>query len=343
MTEAIHPELSLRSEKLSTASGVVRIYAAGGCGINLAAMIGDLEPQIGISGTDVVYVDTSASNLYKVGKNAKIYALEGVDGSGKVRRENSSAIADKIGDLLLEHRPRDLNVVVFSASGGSGSVFGPLIVKALLERDEAVVAFVVGSTESAITATNTLNTLKSMDVISTSAKAPVVMFYTQNPPDVPRSEIDKSVVTAINALLVLGSKQNEGLDTRDLKHFLRYDRACRAQPQLSLMEIVTTGDPKTISGVGVNHIISLASVFRSTDALPLAMKNEYQCTGYLPVECQQWPHEEIHFIVHTDELPAIVKAVNESVKEYEQFATSRPKAIRVVGDEETDADSGLIL
>lgn len=329
--------------ELNDKAGIVRIYGAGGCGINLASKIGNRSPQVGLAGTDVVYVDTSLSNLRKVGKDAKVYALEGVDGSGKVRRENSNAIADKIGDLLLEHRPHDLNIVVFSASGGSGSVFGPLIVKALLERDEPVVAFVVGSTESAITATNTLNTLKSLSAISNSANAPVVMYYSQNPENVPRSEIDTSVVTALNAFLVLGSKQNEGLDTRDLMHFFRYDRASRAQPQLSLLEIVTTREPAELTAIGVNHIISLASVFRSTDALPFPMKNEYQCTGYLPEECADWKHDEIHFIVHTGEIGAIVKSVESAVKEYDEFATSRSKPVSILGnDQEIDA-SGLVL
>lgn len=324
-------------------AGVVRIYGAGGCGINLAAKVGTRQPEIGIAGADVVYVDTSLSNLRKQTETDKVYVLEGVDGSGKVRRENSGAIADKIGDLLLAHRPHDLNIVVFSASGGSGSVFGPLIVKALLEREEPVVAFVVGSTESAITTTNTLNTLKSLDAIAERAEAPLVMYYAQNPDDVPRSTVDESILIAINALLVLGSKQNEGLDTRDLTHFFRYDRACRTQPQLSLLEIVTTNDPAAIRDCGVNHVISLASIYRSTDALLLNVPNEYQCTGYLPEECAGWKHDEIHFIIHSDEVKAIVENVSAKVAAYDEFTSSRSKPVKVISSKDSVDDTGLVL
>lgn len=329
--------------KPSEKAGVVRIYGAGGCGINLASKIGTRQAEVGLAGTDVVYVDTSLSNLRKQSEADKVYVLEGVDGSGKIRRENSGAIADAIGDLLLAHRPHDLNIVMFSASGGSGSVFGPLIVKALLERDEPVVAFVVGSTESAITATNTLNTLKSLDVISERAEAPLVMYYAQNPEDVPRSQIDESILVAIHALLVLGSKQNEGLDTRDLKNFFRYDRACRTQPQLSLLEIVTTNDPAAIRECGVSHVISLASIYRSTDSLLLNVPNEYQCTGYLPEECAEWKHDEIHFIVHTDEVKAIVDNVTAKVTAYDEFSASRSKPVKVSSSKDTVDESGLVL
>lgn len=323
-------------------AGVVRIYGAGGCGISLASQIGCQPADVGLAATDVVYVDTSLSNLRNQSDDDQVYILQGVDGSGKIRRENSDAIADKIGDLLLAHRPHDLNIVCFSASGGSGSVFGPLIVKALLERDEPVVAFVVGSTESAITATNSLNTLKSLDVISARAGAPLIMYYGQNPSDVPRSVVDRAMVSAMRAFRVLGSKQNEGLDSRDLKNFFRYDRACRAQPQLSLLEIVTTGDPKEINDTGVSHVISVASVFRSTDALPLAMPSEYQCSGYLPNECSEFD-EQMHFLIHTDEVARIVKSVSEEVKRYDEFAKSHQAKTKISSADDSVDDTGLVL
>lgn len=324
-------------------AGTLRIYGCGGCGINLAMLLGQQPAELGLASVDVVCVDTSRSNLKQQDDGSSTYLLDGVDGSGKIRRENSDAIADKIGDLLLEHRPQDLNIVCFSASGGSGSVFGPLIVKALLERDEPVVAFVVGSTESAITATNTHNTLKSLDVISDRAGAPLIMYYGQNLSDEPRSVIDRALVSAMSAFRVLVSKQNEGLDSRDLKNFFRYDRACRAQPQLSLLEIVTTGEAKEIAAIGVSHVISVASVFRSTDALPLRMPNEYQCTGYLPAECGEAFGDELHFLVHTDEVGKIVKSVYDQVKEYEEFAKSRSAKTKIVDDKDKVEDSGLVL
>ena len=324
-------------------AGVLRVYGCGGCGIGLASLLLKDESSVGYADLDVVHVDTSLSNLRTQGQGAPAYVLDGVDGSGKIRRENSDAIADKIGDLLLEHRPHDLNIVCFSASGGSGSVFGPLIVKALLERDAPVVAIVVGSTESAITATNTLNTLKTLDAITDLVDAPLIMYYGQNPSDQPRSVVDKAMVSAMRAFRVLGSKQNEGLDTRDLKNFFRYDRASRAQPQLSLMEIATTGDAKEIAACGVNHVISVASIFRSTDALPLAMPNEYQCSGYLPAGAPESVPEEMHFLIHTDEVAKIVKAIQDEVKGYEEFANSRGARTRVVGEKDKVTDKGLVL
>lgn len=325
-------------------AGNVRIYGCGGCGINLAAKVGQHPAELGLAAVDVVLVDTSRSNLKSVATEGfNTYLLDGVDGSGKIRRENSEAIADKIGDLLLEHRPLDLNIVCFSSAGGSGSVFGPLIVKALLERDAPVVAFMVGSMESAITATNSLNTLKSLDVISERADAPLVIYYNQNRRDEPRSNVDRDLVNAMLAFRVLGSKQNEGLDSRDLQNFLRFDRACRAQPQLSLLEIIATRDVEEIAQLGINHVISVASIFRSTDALPFPMPNEYQATGYLPAGIGEAHPEELHFVIHTDEVSKILKSLTDSVKEFEDFAKSRSNKVRIVGNDDATDESGLIL
>ena len=325
-------------------AGKVRIYGCGGCGINLAAKVGAHPAELGLSAVEVVFVDTSRSNLKSAStEGIPSYLLDGVDGSGKIRRENSDAIADRIGDLLLEHRPLDLNIVCFSSAGGSGSVFGPLIVKALLERDAPVVAFMVGSVESAITATNSLNTLKSLDVIADRAAAPLVVYYNQNRRDEPRSKVDADFVNAMLAFRVLGSKQNEGLDSRDLQNFLRFDRACRAQPQLALLEIIASRDVEEIASLGINHVISVASIFRDTDALPFPLPNEYQATGYLPAGIGEAHPEELHFVVHTDEVGKLLKSLTDSVKEFDDFAKSRSNKVRIVADDEDTDASGLIL
>ena len=323
-------------------SHAVRIYGAGGCGINIASVIGDRPATGSTAATECVYVDTSKSNLSKVKDDkAAVFLLEGVDGSGKVRKENYNEISDKVGELLLAHGPLDLNLVVFSCSGGSGSVYGPLIVRELLLRGAAVIALVVGSKESAITANNTLNTLKSLENIVRKTEASLVMHYNQNPTDSPRTAVDAAVLAAIQSLLVLGSSVNDGLDSKDLANFLRFERATRVQPRLALLDISTSNDPELLSEMGVSNVISLASIYDSAEYVPLQVPYEYLAEGIRP------PAEELpaalHFVTHTDELKAIVKGLTETVQYFDTIHQSRSQALSITGDKDQVEDDGLVL
>lgn len=325
----------------------VKIFGCGGCGITWADMVSKQAQQVGRAVPEIIYVDTSKSNLDdKNVVDAKTFLLSDVDGSGKVRRDNSEAIMQKVGDLLMQHQPADLNIVLFSAGGGSGSVFGPLLVRELLLRDKPVVAFVVGTTENAITATNTLNTLKSLDLIAREqTKAPVVMHYSQNPTDKPSSSVDLSVVAAIELLLVFGSKQNVGLDTRDLRNMLRYDHATKVPSQLSLLEITTANTVEEIKNMGVDHVISVGSIYRTPEnALPLPVMSEYGCVGYLPTTASVDIPSEFHLLIHTDEVREIVNAIQVKVNQYEEFNRARAEANKVATSSDVvDSGSKLIL
>lgn len=325
----------------------VNIYGCGGCGITWANMVAQNLPQPGRAAPQIIYVDTSKSNLDdKDTEGAKTFLLSDVDGSGKVRRDNSEAIASKIGDLLMQQPPAALNIVLFSAGGGSGSVFGPLLVRELLQRDKPVVAFVVGAMENAITASNTLKTLKSLDLISREqVKAPLVMHYSQNPTDASSSSVDVSVVAAIELLLIFGSKQNIGLDSRDVRNMLRYEHATSVAPQLSLLEITTARSADEIAEMGVDHVISVGSIYRSSeDALPLPVMSQYGCTGFLPTDASVGFPNEFHLLIHTDEVRNIVNSIQARVNAFEEFNRARAEANKVASSSDVvDSGSNLIL
>ena len=221
----------------------VRIYACGGCGISIADKFEQNTEQFEGRGVpDIVRLDTSRSNLRKGVDYANLFLIDGKDGAGKIRRENYPEISAAMGQILLEHGPLDLRIVLFSASGGTGSVFGPLLIGELLKKSASVVAVVVGSTESAITAENTLNTFRSLDGVVKSTQSGAVMFYEENPLDSSRVGVDQTISTVLNALLVMGAGNHYGLDTKDVGNFLRFDLGARVPPQLALLELVSSAE-----------------------------------------------------------------------------------------------------
>lgn len=89
----------------------IKVYAAGGAGINVAKQLTDLD-------IDVNMIDTSESNLKACGTN-NVFLVDGLDGAGKNRKISYDNFKDISSDVLIKFKPSEqLNVVISSVSGG---------------------------------------------------------------------------------------------------------------------------------------------------------------------------------------------------------------------------------
>ena len=89
------------------------VFAVGGTGANIAKRIGDLD-------INVVFVDTSESNLKSVTTN-NVFLVEGMDGAGKKMADTYENFKDIATDVFLKHPPSEfLNVATFRNSDGGG-------------------------------------------------------------------------------------------------------------------------------------------------------------------------------------------------------------------------------
>lgn len=208
----------------------IRIYACGGAGTNIVS-------QISAEDAAVCYIDTSGANLTQDMNLDNVYRIEGLNGSGGNRRENYHTIAKEIAPILERFPAGDFNIVVHSASGGSGSTIGPLVMKALLEQKAATVCVVIGADDSAIRVGNTINTLKSLESISLLTEQPVVMSYHENTSGVPRGSIDTEARYVLEALIILASQENRELDGQDVTNWVQYHKVSPVRPQLSFLNV----------------------------------------------------------------------------------------------------------
>lgn len=119
-SETMNAPVSAPVASTSTPKGRLVCYMAGGTGINiakqLAAQIKKLDLSIAAQ-VEIVLIDTSESNLSGQ-KDSSVYLLKGLDGSGKIRKENHQAISRAALNILEKHQPGDLNIVVSSLAGG---------------------------------------------------------------------------------------------------------------------------------------------------------------------------------------------------------------------------------
>ncbi|MBH14126.1 MAG: hypothetical protein CMF37_15520 [Leeuwenhoekiella sp.] len=316
----------------------LRIYAAGGCATNLAKPFVGLESSDIYADIDPVFVDTSMSNIEGPITEEMCYILPDVDGSGKVRRENHQRISDSIKDIVSIHPPGDFNIVMFSAAGGSGSVAGPLIARHLLEIEAPLICIVVGSTDSAITCTNTLNTLKSLDSISQAAELPITLFYEENGAGVKRSEIDKRVKGAIGSISALVSGNNRELDTKDISTWVYYNRASKVEPQLSQLSILR--DNTAVEGL--NEPISIASLLADPDTEMPEAAPDYQCIGYHRDQSGEVP--DMHLVISVNGIERIYEGIAKAHGTYEKSTSKRSLDRKTfVGGGDQVTKDGMVL
>lgn len=322
--------------------GKVRLYCCGGAGTNIGSML-ELHrntKETGFAEVEITYIDTSRSNMKEEINSANCFILEGLDGSGKIRAENYEPISESIKAILHKFKPADLNIVISSGSGGSGSVIGPLITSELLANGAPVISMLVGSSDTRLDINNTLKTIKSYEAIAIKRNAPVVAYYAQNSGDTPRATVDKEIKSTIVSLCMLFSRQNRELDTKDLFNWLHFDRTTTYPVQLASLSITTDTD-----ALDIGNLISVATLAKDGDNTTIADLPEYQCVGYLPegINNNASASSPLHFITSDGLFSSIASGLNNVLKELERAQEARPKRAGILSGNDKETDTGMVL
>ncbi len=319
----------------------VHIYGCGGMGTNVVSIYRNAEQEPNMPELAVSFIDTSLSNLSKHGiSESEACVLDGLDGSGKLRKENANVISDNIKQILLNRKPGDFNIVVFSASGGSGSVAAPLIMKELLSRKIPVVGVMVGSQESLITTQNTINTFKSLDAIARQVEQPVVVFYRHMESLKDRSKMDTEVRGAIGYLTFMNASSIHELDRMDINNWLFYPRVTSQGPTLTSLEIFN----EDAGAWGTKSPITVLTLCTSTDHAHSSVTPEYQCCGYVAESAlEQTRSHAIHFVTDAEYIRRQIKDVQVRLDDMIAQRDSRISPNALVSKDDSIHGSGLVL
>lgn len=252
-------------------SNTMRVYFCGGAAINIAsAMVarsGYGHPSDARARLEVALIDTSRANITKIAVNHDLikdcfYQIEGVngeeiDGSGMERKTNLKAAQIAVPDILNQYPARDINIVVHSGSGGSGSVAGPTLVSELLKRGENVVVLMIGSSGCLKESKNTRDTIMTYQSISQLRQRPVVCCYFDNATHSMKVNND-SATMLIDLLAAVWSGNNHGLDRKDLENFLNYQVVTQFPVGLVGLGVVSGSDtPRVEKGIKISTLLSL--------------------------------------------------------------------------------------
>lgn len=241
----------------------LRIYGCGGTGLNITQQLTITGLSAGFPVTEISQIDTSTSNVGEVQSNCKFNLIPGVFGTGKNRKFSIGVVKPVIPKMLLANPPADFNIVVFGASGGSGSVIGPLVMEELLKRGHPTVGFVVSSTISGTEVENTIGCLTDLNKISTRLNLPVVCGFFQNG-NFNRDEINHSIEVRIRALAMLVSGENEEIDMTDVSNWCNYTTNVKVPPALVHM-LVVLGEPDRIDIP--SHALSMITLHANSESI----------------------------------------------------------------------------
>lgn len=321
----------------------MKIYAAGGTGCNIgSAILKHLKDQVHLTANiDAVFIDTSRSNLNPSIPASKTYLFEDLNGSGKLRASNYQVLNEHSREILLQHKPADINIILSSGAGGSGSVIGPILTSEMLSRGEYVIVVTVGSTASRIETENTLKTLHSYETISQKRNLPVVMSYLENSAETPRGQIDREIIQIVTMLAVIFSDNNHELDMSDLRNFINYHKVTNYSPRLSYLSIVT-GTPITIArGQPLVSLVTLSDGETSTEP---GVLTEYQAVGYLPTSVRDLVKGDLplHAAVISGYFKPVVERLEGKLREYDALRSAVVER-SIVGNGVQSTDDGIVL
>lgn len=328
--------------------GKINIFCAGGAGIGIGKYF-ELErgkKNAGYAEVNPVYMDTSKASTFDVPAEY-FYQLPEANGSGGKRSHNGADIVKYTGEMLQKFPLGDINIVIHSATGGSGSVMGPSIVSEALNQGKSVIAFVIGGDDTKNYIENCIGTLESYEGIVEAREKPIVLQFLQNGVDGTIEEIDQKVHLAISCLTALYSSQNKNLDQRDLHNWLHFDEVTTYEPQVGVLSI---HQEKMV--IGDVNLISVATLNTDLNNTKVGQPVEFQRVG-VPVHIVE--HEAslpidkralsfpLHFAVADGFLDTVVKGLRKQVADYEQRESARVVKNKLSDGTKKRASNGLVF
>ena len=322
------------------------IFALGGTGINIAKEL--YRPEVckepGFAPFKTVFIDTSRSNVPE-GVDNFIHIKDPTGaltkGSGKVRSTNYEAASVHLQDVLKEAKPSDINVIIHSASGGTGSVLGNMMVSSFLAQGKDVVILMVGSTTCRQEIVNTINTIKSYQSVALTRKKPVICHYLENG-KMKMVDNDASIQLVSILLTAIWSDENHGLDEQDLHNFLNYQYVSNYKPGLAQLDILTNGEVPNI-GKG-QAISSVLSMIRDGEDPDPGLTVGYHSFGTFSQEASESIKMETPIHLHTVQgyYASILKELQEKLKEIDEYDRSNVVSHIEIEEDEAQSD-GVIL
>lgn len=312
----------------------VVVIGCGGFGANRVKALAAED-----KGNEVQYmvVDSSGSNLLDVvDDKLVVLRVPNLDGAGKERKAAYKEAAPFIPQILPKIPSSRVTILVYSTSGGTGSVVGPLLNHQLQARGNVVINVCLATTYSLDESRNTINTLDTLGNMAISAGVPVHVMLEEDKTNAQRKEMDEGIRHHIMQAIRIGRHEYDGLDTADIANWLNHHRN-GVPAGLTLIE--RFDDLETMAKMdGAINLLSL--VTDASVALPdIGVLNN--AMGVVDGS-EKSPQPDMHFITTMKGMDAFRRLLQERVKQFETRLTSLTGGA-VFGKVENADGDGFVL
>lgn len=153
----------------------ITIWGCGGFGVD---RLKELVNLLDYPNLKFKIIDTSEANTHKQGVDSRIEVIyAGKHGRGAIRGEGIEVLHQKVDQIVLsDESESDIDILFFSLTAGTGSVVGPLAVKALLKNDKPIIIITVADNKSTVATENSLKTIQSIESISHNSYVNMILF-----------------------------------------------------------------------------------------------------------------------------------------------------------------------
>ena len=340
-------------------TGKLNMIGLGGAGVNIVADVAKRLSKLedGFSNVTHRFIDTTDKTIqaypdlkedfYKVEASSSLdNSMDGMAGE----RKNTSAANDmnmsvrKFLDKGLPQNKNDYYILVASASGGSGSVLLPLLLKAMLEKDYTIMVVVVGDSSNLLSLNNTINTLTSLQAIAKATKKAVSVVYYNNTFNGVTSPITEKKVNdkifkmlSIVSMFVSGAIQN--IDHQDMNNFFRPDKYASFRVAPGIYSLGVSLEELTDESTFIVRTI----IHKTTDELKVTPVLLHNKVGTTTVDYEEFDTYPIFLMLRKGVLNMEVSYLKDEYEKIEKMKNSKYEDFDALDSADIDDSLGLVL
>lgn len=289
----------------------VAVLFAGGFAVNQAISLEKAGYFDSSDNLDYMLFDGSDSNASKAMLDAgKALLVPGTTGQGKKRAKNVKQYLDFVAENVSRVPDADLYLIVYSLSGGSGSVLGPEMNRRLMSKGKNTINIVLSTDDSREDVKNTFNTLTGLANNVKQLNRPI-HFMLEESSSGKRSDLDAMIQEHIVNASNICAHQHLGLDANDVNSWLDYQQH-DIEPQLTMIE--RFDDTESLEQLN-GSVITILSLLTDQDNTVPKVGAVFNTDGISTVN-----DKDVHFVTTTKNIDALRRKIEEEHKRYQSVA-----------------------
>lgn len=245
-------------------------YLCGGAGINIGIELKQTTRTPVNKGAYLVGLDSSDANpsmgMFDVEHMKQAGSDTATRGSGKKKTTNYLQAEEFVESVITKHKPTDINVVVGSTAGGTGSMLTTLVIRNLAKRNLPFIAIFINDFTSLQEMENAVGTLRSTAAQTSKnfLNTPIPFMAFNNEENVTRGEVNRNIVGQLDLLSIVMTDENEEADYTDIKNTLTYSRHYGVAPALSHIRFFSKEQAMNYEG---KRPVAVISLFESKESI----------------------------------------------------------------------------